>query len=75
MEEKQPLFYRSAVSNGISGITAPGAGQTQELSCACPSKSASSDYSQRSNLQSPIAEKGQLHGEWFSFFVFQTDLV
>lgn len=67
MEEKQLLFYQRAVSNRISGITTPGAGQTQELLCACPSKSASSDYSQHSNLQSLIAEKGGLHREWFIF--------
>lgn len=65
MEEKQPLFYWSGVSNGVSGITTPGAGQIQELPRACPSKSASIDYSQRSNLQCPIAEKGEL--EWFIF--------
>lgn len=67
MEEKQPLFHWSAASNGSQGITTPAAGQTQELSCSCPSKSASSGYSQRSNLQSPIAEEGELHREWSIF--------
>lgn len=64
---EQPLFRQRAARNGSSGTTTPGAGQTQERSCACPSRSAWGGPSRRSNLQSPAAEEGEWHGEWFVF--------
>lgn len=67
MEEKQPLFYWSGVSNGVSGITTPGAGQIRSSRVLVPQSQPVLITVSVATCNVQLLRKGNRNGSFFHF--------